>query len=121
MKFIDKLKHAFAVDKDDAPFSDEDKALLGKIADAVVKRQMATPAIMFLESVRPLNFLGSQAIIFFQPVVNFVISTTELEKFAIILEKRSSIPYLIEVIENKDTEQRDAKKKEKEAKKVKGL
>lgn len=109
MSFIAGLKHAFAVDSGETDFTPEDMALLQKIAGGVVKRQLATPAMMFLESVRPLNFLGSQVLIFFQPIVGMVISTTEMERFSQILERRSSISILIDLIEKADNERISAK------------
>lgn len=99
MNLADKLKHAFAVEPESPGFAPEDLSLLEKVARAVVKRQLATPAIMFLESVRPLNFLGSQAMLFFQPIVQMMISAMEYERFQLILERRQSIPVLIELIE----------------------
>jgi hypothetical protein len=98
-----KLKYAFAVeDESFNKFSEEEMSLLNKVADIVIKRRLAAPALMFLESVRPLNFLGSQVIVFFEPIVAMVISTKELGMFAQILEKRKSIPLLIDLIEKKD-------------------
>ena len=58
---------------------------------------------MFLESIRPLNFLSSQVIVFFEPIVALAISTKELALFGQILEKRKSIPLLIDIIEEKET------------------
>lgn len=113
MTFLTGLKHAFAVDSGEADFTPEDMALLQKIAGGVVKRQLATPAIMFLESVRPLNFLGSQTLIFFQPIVDMIISTTEMERFSRILERRKSIPILIDLIEKADNERISTKAKAK--------
>lgn len=45
------LKHAFAVEPAGQPLSAEDVALLERVAVAVVERQMAVPAVVFLESV----------------------------------------------------------------------
>lgn len=104
MSFKDKLRHAFSVEPKDDAFTPEDIILLEKVARAVAKRQLATPAVMFLESVRPLNFLGSQAMVFFQPIVSMVISSAEFERFSRILEKRKSIPVLIDLIEKAETE-----------------
>ena len=64
-----------------------------------VKRQLEVPANMFLESVRPLNFLGSQALVFLQPILGMVLNPAEVEKFAKLLEKRNALPRLIEKIE----------------------
>jgi hypothetical protein len=101
--FKDKIKHAFAVETDQ-PFSPEELAILDKLANAVIKRQMGTPAIMFLESIRPLNFIGSQAITFFQPVLTFIFSSKDVEMLEKILERRKSVGILIEMIEQKESE-----------------
>lgn len=104
--FMAALKNAFAVESD-ANFSQEELALLEKVAVMVARRQMATPAIMFLESVRPLNFIGSQAMTFFQPILGLLVNTKEFELLSRIFEKRKSIDILIELIERKETERED--------------
>lgn len=100
-KLIDKLRHAFAVEQGDK-FTEEEIALVDRLAGLVVRRQMAVPAVMFLESVRPLNFLGSQAMEFFKPIIGLMWSTTEYEQIALILERRKSIDLIIERIEKAD-------------------
>ena len=101
--FLAKLKYAFSVEKEEN-FSEEEMELLGKIADAVVKRKLAIPAIMFLESIRPLNFIGSQAMAFFQPILGAVSSTIKFEKAGELLEKRKSVAILIDILERKNQE-----------------
>ncbi len=98
-KVIDGFKHAFAIDG--AKLEDCNAALLRKLADFVVRRNMSVPAIMFLESVRPLNFVGNQAMIFFKPIVSRFFTSTEYEKLATILERREVIDMLIKEIEQK--------------------
>jgi hypothetical protein len=101
--FWSKLKYAFTVeDETSITFSEEEMKLLNKVTDIIVKKRLTAVAVMFLESVRPLNFLGSQVIVFFQPIVNLIISTKELELLSKILEKRTSIPLLIELIEKRE-------------------
>src|SRR5438445_5243030 len=56
-----RVRHAFAVEPEGQPLSPEDVALLERVAATVVERGMAMPAILFLESVGPMSFLGSQA------------------------------------------------------------
>lgn len=108
MNFWTKLKYAFTIeDEAKQKFSEEEMALLNKVADIVIRKRLSAPAVMFLESVRPLNFLGSQAMVFFQPIVSLVVSTKEMELLAQILERRSSIPLFIELIEKREE---DAKK-----------
>jgi hypothetical protein len=101
--FWSKLKYAFSTeDESSVKFSDEEIQLLNKIAGLIIKKRLGPVTVMFLESVRPLNFLGSQVMVFLQPIISFVISTKELDLLAKILEKRKSIPLLIELIEKKE-------------------
>ncbi len=98
-KIIDGLKHAFATEG--VNLEDCDTALIRKLADFVVKRNMSMPAIMFLESVRPLNFVGNQAMVFFKPIISRFFTSAEYDKLATILEKREVIDLLIKEIEQK--------------------
>ncbi|MEO6307072.1 MAG: hypothetical protein ABIO96_07445, partial [Nitrospiraceae bacterium] len=63
-----ELSHAFSSTSAVQVFTTEDFALLERVADAVVKRGMAAPATVFLESLGPMNFLGSQALYFLTPI-----------------------------------------------------
>src|SRR5512144_2527653 len=79
------LRHAFAVQPETQPLAVEDVQLLERIAEAVVKRGMAAPATMFLESMGPMNFLGSQALHFFTPIIEFAFNAKEVEQVARLL------------------------------------
>jgi hypothetical protein len=103
-KIIDGFKHAFATDS--ATLDDSDTELIRKLADFVVRRNMSVPAIMFLESVRPLNFVGSQAMVFFKPIISRFFTKVDYDKLATMLEKREVIDRLIKEIEQRA----DAKK-----------
>ena len=98
-KIIDGFKHAFVTDGD--TLENCDTALIRKLADFVVRRNMSVPAIMFLESVRPLNFVGSQAMVFFKPIISRFFTSAEYDKLATILERREVIDLLIKEIEQK--------------------
>ena len=73
--------------------------MLERVADAVVAREMAVPAVVFLESVGPMNFLGSQALHFFTPILEVVLSRPDLERVALLLERRDMLPRLTALIE----------------------
>lgn len=60
---------------------------------------MTVPAVMMLESVKPLGYLGSQVMAFFEPMVRSLLSSTEYSEFRHILERREAIDVLIEKIE----------------------
>ncbi|MFQ5964738.1 MAG: hypothetical protein ACE5KZ_10680 [Candidatus Scalinduaceae bacterium] len=100
-RFVNGLKHAFAIDV--AKLENDDIVLIKRLADYVVRRKMSVPAIMFLESVRPLNFIGSQVMLFFKPILTHFFSKDEYNRISDILEKREVIDILISEIEQKDT------------------
>jgi hypothetical protein len=106
-KFLTRLReiisNAFAVEKTEKDFDQEDIAFLERIARLIVRRGLAQPAILFLESVRPLNFLGSQLLRFSNPFVEIICSRLELERLAGILENRKSISIMIEMIEKEQS------------------
>ena len=101
------LKHAFFVEKETDFDPDlQDRELIDTVCREVVKRGMATPAILFLESTRPLNYVGSQTMTFFEPVMHAVLRHPEAwRRFADILEHRGSVEYIcrrIDAIVNSD-------------------
>lgn len=83
---------------EDIPES-EQRALLEKVAVWIVRRGLTTPAILFLETGKPLNFLGSQLLIGFSPFIQAIFKGDEYQKFALILEKDANVELLIELIE----------------------
>lgn len=106
-KFIEKLKHAFKIE--DEKFTDEELQLLDTMAKEVVRRKLETPAILFLESLRPLNYLGSQAMVFFEPIVSIAVPTNKYNMVAKVLERRSFVQVLIDKIESYSASSKDKK------------
>jgi hypothetical protein len=94
------LKHAFEVDPPGpAEPSAEERDLIDRLARAVVRRGMTTPAILALECSRNLNFIASQVLVFFAPLVKLIFNRREYSIFTGFLERRGSIPYLCDRIE----------------------
>lgn len=79
-----------------------------RVADAIVKRGMAAPAAVFLESLGPMNFLGSQALHFVTPIIEFAFNAKDLEQVARLLERRDTVSRLIALIEAKSSAKRAA-------------
>ena len=100
-----ELSHAFSTRSVAEVFTIEDLALLERVADAVVKRGMAAPATVFLESLGPMNFLGSQALYFLTPIVEWAFNAKEVELVARLLERRDTISRLITLIDTKSAPQ----------------
>lgn len=100
------LKHAFRVDppgpaKPTAP----QKAVVDRICSEIARRHLATPALLFLETFRPLNYLGSQILHFFQPVATAILDPERFRHFAQFLEQRGSVDYLCRRIEDFEGEE----------------
>lgn len=79
--------------------------MLDRMADAIVKRGLAAPATVFLESMGPMNFLGSQALYVMTPVIELAFEAKELEQMARVLERRDTISLLVSLIEAKSSTQ----------------
>ena len=91
------LEHAFAPEAS-VPWTPADEALLERLAAGVARRGLKAPAVLFLESLRPLNFVGSQAMLFLQPMAGAALSGGEWERAARLLERRESLARLMEKI-----------------------
>ena len=104
-KVREELSHAFSTKSEAEVFTIEDLALLERMADAVVKRGMTAPATVFLESLGPMNFLGSQALYFLAPIVEWALDAKEIEHAARLLERRDTISRLITMIDAKSAPQ----------------
>jgi len=80
----------------------EEDEVLDKVARKVVKWQMAVPAILFLESVKPLNFIGAQAMVFFEPIIQSIFSIKDYDIFRAAMERRENVENLLRKIEAYD-------------------
>lgn len=94
--------------------TDEDAAFLDRIAAWVATRGMAVPAVVFLESSKPLSFLGSQFMYFFEPMVKIFVGAEGYSRFARILEDRENIEVFLRKIEAADQKVRDERKEARE-------
>jgi hypothetical protein len=100
------LTHAFSTRPVTPPLGPEDVQLLERIAGVLIQRGMAAPATVFLESMGPMNFLGSQALHFLTPIIDCAFGATEVEQVARLLERRDTISRLIAIIEAQSSAQR---------------
>jgi phenylacetate-coenzyme A ligase PaaK-like adenylate-forming protein len=71
---------------------------------------MTVPAILLLESVKPLSFIGSQVLYFFEPMVRALFTIPEYERFAAMMERRDNIEALLVRIEVRDEAERRAER-----------
>jgi hypothetical protein len=97
---LDWLKHAFAIEPDGPVEPNEaQKAMVDRLCQQVVARGLVTPALVFLESVRPLNYVSSQTLHFFTPLLSAVADPQACQHVAEFLEHRGSVDYLCRRIE----------------------
>lgn len=90
------LAHAFAVEKPGpAKPTPAEAEVIDRVLREVIRRQMTLPASIFLESVRPMTYLGSQAMHFFGPFMNVLIEPHAYKAFTAFLEKRGAVDHLV--------------------------
>jgi len=106
----------------------EEQELIDKFALWVAKRGLTVPAIMALESSKPLNWIGSQLMLVAEPAAwaiepmlkaAFKFNHKDYLLFQKLLEKRWSIEHLILAIEKFDAEIKDKEDEFKAAQKAK--
>ncbi|MHC4392129.1 MAG: hypothetical protein ACYTFT_00330 [Planctomycetota bacterium] len=98
-RFKAGLANAFSLAPADGPMTDKDFALLDEVAAAVKKRGMASAAMLWLESVKPLHFVGSQALHALRPFAQLVVSGEKYTRLAKVFERRDGIEELLKRIE----------------------
>ena len=80
-------------------FTDEERALIDEAAEATVKRRLAVPAMMFLETVSPMNTVAASMLHMITPLWGMVLSADRIQQLATLLEQRASIPAFIQIID----------------------
>ena len=84
---------------DPRPLSAEDVALLERLAARIVDLHLEVPAILTLETGKPLSLLASQAMIFFEPIAQALFPGADYRRYAALAERRDAIEALITQIE----------------------
>jgi len=86
--------------------AEDDRVFLEGMARWLGERRLATPALLFLESTKPLNFVGSQLMFFFEPVVRALVNGGNYSRFASLMEDRDHVEEFLRMIERSDEEMR---------------
>ncbi len=84
---------------DPAPLEPADLELLERLARRVVELRLEVPAILALESARPLSVIAGQALVFFQPFVTGLFALPDYERLAALLQRRDALDLLVERLE----------------------
>ena len=86
-----------------APTAEQTEAI-DRVARFVVRFGLTVPAVLWLESTRPLAFVGSQFMHVLSPSVTTILPVNEWDALAELLEERDGIELLIQRIEQLDRE-----------------
>jgi hypothetical protein len=104
----------------DKDFTPEDEKLVSKVAERIVRMRMTVPAIFFLESSKPLAFLGGQLLIFLEPFIQTLFNFRQYQRFAFLMEDRDNWERMIRKVEDLESEyaerEKQAKREAKEKK-----
>ncbi|MEA1912796.1 MAG: hypothetical protein U9N06_03045 [candidate division WOR-3 bacterium] len=84
--------------------------ILGELAQKVVDRKLVVPAIMFLESLKPLSFIGSQMMVMANPFVQLLFNSKAYWQVTVLLEDRKNVEYLIQELERRSNEGEEGSK-----------
>lgn len=83
-----------------------DRAFIDRLAGLLSARGLTVPAIVALESMKPFTFVGSQALVFFDPVVKLFLEIKDYPRFIALLEDREKVEELILALEAREEERR---------------
>ncbi len=78
--------------------------LIERMARFIVEKRMAAAAIMTIESLRPLNNIGSQIMYFLAPFAEVFFNSRDYQEFAVILQEDKYITLLVKRIDELDNE-----------------
>ncbi len=93
--------------------------LIDKAARFIAERRLTPAALMTIESIRPLNFIGSQFLYFIMPFAEFFFDSRQYQQFAALMENDEYIKILLDRIDEVDTEIWQEERKLKRLKRMK--
>ncbi len=96
---MEKLRHW-----DDELTDEQRDAILERIAQGIVRRGMAAPAVLFLELNKPLSFVASQSLVVLTPFLAPFVGVENVHRYSRLLEKRENVERLIDRIEQLEYE-----------------
>ena len=78
---------------------EEQREVLARVAEEIIRRRMTTPAIFMLEGLRPLSFVASQLLVVIGPFVQALLSLKQYGVLCDALEDRSNLDWLLDRLE----------------------
>ncbi|HTR97628.1 MAG TPA: hypothetical protein VMH61_06970 [Candidatus Acidoferrales bacterium] len=83
----------------DVALDPHDRALIERVAGRIAELRLETPALLTLETARPVSLLASQTLAFFEPFVQALFVLPDYRRFASLLERREAIEQLASRVE----------------------
>ena len=80
-------------------FTAAEQALMADAARRVAAARMAVPAMMFLETLAPMNLVTASMLHALQPLLGLALPADKLAAVATLLERREAIPALVAAID----------------------
>jgi hypothetical protein len=95
MNMFSWLQHAFAIEPaGPAHPTPVQAALIDRVCQEVVRREMTLPAQMILDTSGPISFVVGQSMRFFEPFLMTVLNPNDIREFATFLERRGAVEYI---------------------------
>ncbi len=73
--------------------------IINKIAKEIVDRRLAVPALLFGETIKPVNRIAGQVSVFFEPLVQTIFPIKYYREATIVLSNREYFEKLLNKIE----------------------
>ena len=77
----------------------QSRELIEHVARQIGDRNLATPALLFLEVIKPFSFIASQGLLLAEPFLSFFYEEPRIADYADLLADRSNVEHLISRLE----------------------
>jgi hypothetical protein len=81
---------------------EQSRELIEHVARQIDDRKLATPALLFLEVIKPFSFLASQGLLLAEPFLSFFYEDPRIGDYAELLADRSNVEQLMGRLEQED-------------------
>lgn len=93
-----------------ARLSEEEIAAVERVAAFIARMGLTVPAIVSLESMRPLSFVGSQFMLVLSPAIGAFLRADAWDGLSRLLERRDGLDALLAAIERADAAHQAARR-----------
>lgn len=79
---------------------EQSEQLLDQLTQNIDRWGLNVPALLFLQTTKPLSFIASQGLLLFQPLLSFFYDTPRIADYADLLADRANIDRLVARLED---------------------